>query len=124
MSMPIINLLKCKLIDSDATKNVLELSDEANAHLNVMYSFTDDDLSIESIMSRANCIVRWLYDTHPNNRNCDVIIGDMPALVPALTIKLKKFGYNPLVLLNSPTKHVLPVGCNYDLSESLIFAET
>lgn len=124
MSTPIINLLKMKVDESRVNNNIIELSPEANNHLNVMYSFTGE-ITKDIIAARADNIAQWLRDTHPRYIGMNVMIGDVPALVPLLCTKLKKYGFNPMILLNSPSIAAFPTSRQrYDLTDTMVLVES
>lgn len=121
---PMINLLKCKIDQSESDNSIVELSDEALAHLNVMYEFAGE-ITQEMLLCRANSIAQWLRDTHRSYLGADVIIGDSPALVPSLVEKLKKYGFQPKVMLSCPiVDKPFPTEMqHYDLARTLVLID-
>ena len=121
---PMINLLKRKISQSGSDDSIIELSDEALAHLNVMYEFTGE-VTREILLCRANSIAQWVRDTHRSYLGADVIIGDAPALVPSLVEKLKKYGFHPKVMLSCPVvSNPFPTEMHhYDLAETLVLID-
>lgn len=96
-----INLLRHRL--STDSVSVIELDAKANEHLNTMYASLGINPDRETINSRAIVIARWLYDTHRTHVGAKVLLGDVPALIPALSARLEHYGFIPTLPVEIPT---------------------